>query len=66
MSKIIIEVRGGSVVAVHSDDPNVQNMVWDWDNIETGESAPEDFMEPDSCNSDIEKIRYELWGQVKS
>ena len=32
MSKIIIEVSGGVVQAVNSDDPHIEVEVLDWDN----------------------------------
>ena len=35
MHKIIIEVRGGLVDAVYSNNPNINVKILDWDNIDT-------------------------------
>jgi len=45
--KIIVEVRGGTVQAVYSDDPyNTCVQVYDHDDILAGEHPPVDYMFP--------------------
>jgi hypothetical protein len=45
--KIIVEVRGGIVQAVYSDDPRETGVqVYDHDNILAGEHPPVDYMFP--------------------
>ena len=35
MNQIIIEVSGGLVQAVYSDNPDINVMILDWDNIDS-------------------------------
>jgi hypothetical protein len=39
-AKIVIEVSGGVVQEVYSDDPSVNVVLIDWDNDETGQPVP--------------------------
>ena len=37
--EVVVEVRGGAVVAVYSDSPRDSAVILDWDNIEDGDSV---------------------------
>ena len=52
MSKIIIEVSGGVVQAVNSDDPYIEVEVLDWDNY-----VPEEIQER---REEIERLQDEF------
>ena len=49
MRDVIIEVRGGVLVEIYSNDPNMRIVVVNWDRIEEGEEAAAGF-EWQHCN----------------
>ena len=42
-NRIVIEISGGCVTAVYTDDDNVDVIVADYDNIAAGDPNPLDF-----------------------
>lgn len=56
MDKIVIEIRGGVLVEVYSDRPNLEITLVDWDNIESNDTpvnsfpySPLECMEPETA-----------------
>lgn len=48
MNKIIIEVNGGLVQAIHSTDPEIQILLIDYDNLTDGDQAAPEVVGPDT------------------
>jgi hypothetical protein len=48
MSDVIVEVRGGNIVAVYGRSTKTQVTIVDWDNLETGDT---DIVEVVNCLS---------------
>lgn len=51
--KIIIEVSGGMVVAVHSSDPKIKVNLVDWDNFKEREEDPKTLEETQKLIDEI-------------
>jgi len=43
MPKVIIEVEGGCITEIHSDDPDLVVDIYDWDNIKQGDMTDEEI-----------------------
>ena len=50
MSKVIISISGGCLQDVHSDVPNIEVEIFDWDNIK----AEREDMEEEEANTHLE------------
>lgn len=66
MAKIIISISGGVCQAVHSDDPNIEVEIYDWDNIrsefegDTEAGLPMDMEEAHAAYIAKEQQDYDL------
>lgn len=55
-TKVIIQVKGGNVIAVDSNNPDLQYIIVDWDNIAIGDNFPklnEGSLYPDTIFEDL-------------
>lgn len=69
MTKVIIEIRGGCLAAVHSDKP-IEYVLMDWDDIKEGgrdlEPSPADTVGEDMAGMyDYDELEREISGILR-
>ena len=59
--KILIEISGGVLSAVHASEPDVEVILWDYDNIQAGDAPPGPVAEDGGIEPDLTKYPHPVF-----